>query len=128
MKKMSKDSKPRYGDRVKAAIEREFSDLAAGVLRGEKDALYWPAFSLGRLVITQGVITEVPADEALRALGRHGRCDWGELCDEDRRANIEALRYGERVLSKYRTENGTAFYVITERDRSRTTILLPEEY
>ena len=65
MKKMSKESKLRYGDRVKAAIEREFSDLAAGVQRGEKDALYWPAFSLGRLAITQGVIAEVPADEAL---------------------------------------------------------------
>lgn len=53
--------------------------------------------------------------------------DWGNLCEEDRLANERALREGERLLSAYETAGGVTFWIITERDRSATTVLLPED-
>ena len=66
----------------------------------------------------------VPAD----LLARHQRGDWGEVCEEDRLANESALREGERLFSVYRLSSGTKIWIITERDRSSTTLLLPSEY
>jgi len=63
----------------------------------------------------------------LAALGRHVRGDWGDVDAEDRAANDRALREGTRVLSSYRA-GGVKFWVITEADRSATTVLLPSEY
>ncbi len=63
-----------------------------------------------------------------RFLTRHQTGDWGDLDDEDKEANAYALREGERILSVYHTESGIKTYVITERDRSVTTLLLPEDY
>ncbi len=83
---------------------------------------------LGQLVATPGALEKVPPDEMLVALGRHARGDWGDLCGEDRRLNDAALKNGERLLSSYRTRAGTKFWIITEWDRSVTTVLLPEEY
>jgi len=60
-------------------------------------------------------------------LARHKTGDWGELCAFDRRQNEIALRDGYRVLSSYETMAGRV-WIITEADRSVTTILLPEEY
>jgi hypothetical protein len=60
-------------------------------------------------------------------LARHAAGDWGELCAFDRRQNEIALRYGYRVLSSYDVLAGRV-WIITEADRSVTTILLPEEY
>ena len=54
--------------------------------------------------------------------------DWGELCEEDRQENEFSLREGFRLLSAYTSAQGEKFWVITERDRSVTTVLLPEEY
>jgi hypothetical protein len=54
--------------------------------------------------------------------------DWGDLCDEDKQANEEALEQGFRILSCYRVGGGRRIYIITEADRSSTCILLPEEY
>lgn len=125
---MSKDAKsrcrsstPQTGDIVNWLLHR-------AVLAGERDALYWPAFPLGRLAVTQGVADSIPREDASQGIVRHGRCDWGDLCPEDRAVNNAALRHGDRLLSKYYAGDGTAFYVITEWDRSVTTILLPEEY
>jgi hypothetical protein len=67
-------------------------------------------------------------------LKRHQRGDWGEVCADDKRANDAAVAHEgdperqERVLSAYKTPKGTRIWVITEWDRSVTTILLPEEY
>ena len=61
-------------------------------------------------------------------LDRHARGDWGEVDVEDQQANQDALLHGERLLSAYRTSAGVRLWVITEADRSATTILLPEEY
>jgi hypothetical protein len=73
------------------------------------------------------VLESVGPDAIALALGRHLRGDWGDLGVEDRRANEDALRGGDRILSAYH-ENGIKFYIITEWDRSATTVLLPEEY
>lgn len=86
-------------------------------------------FSLGRLLITPG------AQEALKScvtspmdlLYRHQSGDWGMVCPEDYQANERALRDGSRLLSVYHVYE-SIFWVITEADRSATTILLPEEY
>ena len=62
-------------------------------------------------------------------LRRHHCGDWGEeLCEDDKQANESALEHDLRLLSCYRTPKGDRLYVITEHDRSVTTILLPEEY
>ena len=64
----------------------------------------------------------------LEALARHVAGDWGELDDEDRRRNDAAAEHGFRLLSRYSTTSSTVFWIITEHDRSETTILLPHEY
>lgn len=85
---------------------------------------------LGQIFITPG------AQEAIREAGqlplefllRHQSGDWGDLCGADKRENEVSTVNGFRILSKYHTSEGKALYVITEWDRSATTILLPEEY
>jgi hypothetical protein len=64
---------------------------------------------------------------ALALLSRHQRGDWGDLCKEDKQTNEQALATGERIFSSYQLATAK-FWVITEADRSVTTILLPEEY
>jgi len=85
-------------------------------------------FSLGRLVATPGVATRVPRKEIHDALRRHGCSDWGELCEDDIESNNYALEHGYRLLSSYKSADGVRFWIITEADRSVTTVLLPEEY
>ena len=62
------------------------------------------------------------------ALRRHTSGDWGEVDPDDRAANDDALRSGERLLSVYQLATGTTFWVLTEADRSATTVLLPDDY
>lgn len=87
-------------------------------------------FPLGRLTITANAENALTHDEVLEALKRHQRGDWGDVCDEDAKANDTALKYGDRLFSIYHTEEPERlkFYIITEWDRSYTTILLPEDY
>lgn len=85
-------------------------------------------FHLGKVVATPGVLNAVPKSYIYAALGRHLRGDWGDVCPEDKAANDNALRDGERLLSVYHTKDKVKFYIITEWDRSVTTVLLPEEY
>jgi hypothetical protein len=65
---------------------------------------------------------------SVAALDRHASCDWGVICDQDREANEEALIHGFRIMSVYQDSKNTKFWIITEADRSVTTVLLPEEY
>lgn len=85
-------------------------------------------FPLGRLACTPGVEDEIPLTEVATALDRHLSGDWGEVCEADRLDNEASLREGFRLLSVYRTKAGVVFWVITEADRSATTVLLPDEY
>ena len=85
-------------------------------------------FPLGRLLGTPGVLNAVPADELGAALGRHALGDWGNVDVDDRQANNCALTSSARLLSAYRSKAGITFWIITEADRSVTTVLLPDEY
>jgi hypothetical protein len=85
-------------------------------------------FKMGQNVCTATAMAKVPADEILKAMTRHSQGDWGELSEDDKQANQDALKMGDRILSSYLTANGTKFWVITEWDRSVTTVLLPEDY
>jgi hypothetical protein len=84
---------------------------------------------LGRVVATPGalkLLSEI-GEDPFDYLARHATGDWGELCAFDRRQNEIALREGYRVLSSYDVL-AERVWIITEADRSVTTILLPEEY
>ena len=85
-------------------------------------------FPLGRLVATSNAVARLPPDIVANCIQRHARGDWGELCDEDRAENEQALVSGNRLLSAYSTPDGLTFWIITEWDRSITTVLLPEDY
>lgn len=89
---------------------------------------FGPKFALGRTVITANAARVLPPEEVSAALRRHIRGDWGDVDSHDWAANQAALVDGSRLLSVYRTVEGTTFYVITEHDRSITTVLLPEDY
>jgi hypothetical protein len=85
-------------------------------------------FALGRIVVTRCALDTLHRPSVDAALARHARGDWGELCREDAAENELALRQGLRLFSVYRDQAGTKFYIITEADRSATTVLLPEDY
>ncbi len=85
-------------------------------------------FDLGRIVTTPGAREALTDDDTLKALVRHMSEDWGDLGEEDRRLNDDALECGDRLFSRFTSESGESFYVITEADRSVTTFLLPDEY
>jgi hypothetical protein len=86
------------------------------------------AFPLGQTVITRNALNTLNPQDVCRALTRHAQGDWGNCCPQDSEANNEALKEGSRLLSVYRDRNGEKFWIITEADRSATTILLPEDY
>jgi hypothetical protein len=85
-------------------------------------------FPLGRTMSTPGALDALSADEMLRALARHAAGDWGDCCPEDWEENELSLREGFRLFSVYHTAAGQKFWIITEADRSVTTVLLPSEY
>lgn len=89
-------------------------------------------FELGRIVYTKGIgelIKQVGIEELRKCVVMHSQCDWGELCEEDKQANDDAVKNGDRILSAYKVgKDKIKIWIITEFDRSYTTILLPEEY
>lgn len=90
-------------------------------------ATFAPKFATGRLLATPGAIEAIGPEGAFEVIQRHASGDWGDLDPHDQRANDEAVRYGGRILSAYDV-GGRRVWVITEADRSATTVLLPEEY
>lgn len=88
------------------------------------------SFQMGQLVATPGAIRafEAAGQIPIPFLQRHLAGDWGDCDDEDTRANDDALARGGRLFSVYHLNDGTKIWIITEADRSATTILLPEEY
>ena len=83
-------------------------------------------FPLGQVFITPGALA-IDIDFS-PYLHRHQSGDWGDLGEEDRAENNFSLKTGLRVLSAYHTSDGIKFWIITEANRSATTILLPSEY
>ena len=86
------------------------------------------SFLLGQTVITANALDRLHPEDVTASLGRHARRDWGDLCPEDVEENELSLREGFRLLSAYCDRNETKFWIITEADRSVTTVLLPEDY
>lgn len=82
---------------------------------------------LGFLCQTPGV-AKLDRLDIQKALGRHASGDWGDLCRDDWKLNNSALTQEDRILSSYTTREGVKFWIITECDRSATTVLLPDEY
>lgn len=87
-------------------------------------------FQLGRLFMTPGAIEALEeAGQSLQEfISRHARLEQGELCDTDHRENLFSLDKPLRIFSAYKTARGVKLWLITEADRSATTILLPSEY
>jgi len=87
-----------------------------------------PRFSPGQIVITRHAQEMLHPADVTAALGRHLRGDWGDCCAEDQTENELSLEAGLRLMSVYHDRCGTRFWIITEADRSVTTILLPADY
>ena len=87
-----------------------------------------PKFSLGQCVITANAKNHVHPEDIPLCLARHVQGDWGEVCESDRQENDLSLEQGFRLLSVYTDRGGVKFWIITEADRSATTVLLPEDY
>ncbi len=85
-------------------------------------------FKLGAVRVTPGVRSALTPNELITSLSRHFEGDWGELDEHDWKQNDEAVDSGLRILSTYVARDGMKFWIITEHDRSATTILLPNEY
>ncbi len=93
-------------------------------------------FQLGQIVATTGALDATSHDHRLRCLLRHAGGDWGNVCKDDAALNDEAIEYGSRILSAYPIDDSkpckghgsNTLWIITEADRSVTTLLLPEEY
>ena len=105
-----------------AAIEGYHEDLDGG-----NSYEIVELFKPGRLVCTPGASEVFTSLEIGQFIERHLRGDWGDLDQEDKFSNERAVRDGSRLLSAYETDDDRV-YVITEADRSVTTVLLPEEY
>ena len=90
-------------------------------------------FKTGRIVCTVGVASRTARDTGfgkfvLRSISRHITGDWGDLCDEDKATNDQAVKDDLRILSAYEEPEYPKIWIITEADRSSTCILLPDEY
>ena len=94
-----------------------------------------PLLPAGRVVMTanlQSKLREANPEfweaELIGLIYRHASGDWGDLDEDDRRQNELALGRGLRIFSAYETSSGIKIWIITEADRSVTTVLLPEDY
>jgi len=89
-----------------------------------------PLFPAGQIVATPGALAllEQANKLPLEFLSRHLRGDWGDLCQDDKAENELSLKYGFRLMSSYQVMDTETLWIITEADRSATTLLLPAEY
>jgi hypothetical protein len=89
-----------------------------------------PLFPAGQVVATPGALAllEESNNTAFEFLSRHLRGDWGDLCEDDKIENELSLKQGFRLMSSYVVSDKEKLWIITEADRSTTTLLLPNEY
>jgi hypothetical protein len=89
-----------------------------------------PLFPAGRIVATPGALAflEHANKSPLEFLSRHLRGDWGDLCQDDKTENELSLKCGFRLMSSYQVTDTDKLWIITEADRSVTTLLLPADY
>lgn len=99
------------------------------------------SFRTGPTMLTSGVISYMPLIPNFylfikQCLEKHKSCDWGDCCDSDWKDNDASIEIGERIISVYHLpedftkviNRDTKIWIITERDRSATTVLFPSEY
>ena len=93
-------------------------------------AVRLPLFPLGQVLATPGALELLQTYQLspLSLIQRHVVGDWGDICTEDRQVNADALQYGSRLMSVYAITPTETLWIITEADRSCTTLLLPQEY
>lgn len=84
-------------------------------------------FPLGELVITTNALRCLAPSEVCAALDRHASGDWGDLCMDDKAINDGALAAGCQLISAFHDRKGNRFFIITQGDRSQTTLLLPQD-
>ena len=85
-------------------------------------------FEIGNLIISKSANNVLDTESFTNAVERHSCGDWGNISEDAKKGNEYALKRGEQLFSSYRDVNGVKFYIITEADRSVTTILLPGDY
>jgi hypothetical protein len=85
-------------------------------------------FRLGHIVATPNALSWLGQDDILAGIQRHQAGDWGDVPEEDREENELSLQQGFRLLSVYHSSQRVTFWIITEADRSSTTVLMPEDY
>ena len=87
-------------------------------------------FELGQIVATPGALEALEKNQQapFELVKRHVNHDWGDVSDEDKQENDFSVTHGFRILSAYQLKDSTRIWIITEADRSATTILLPSEY
>lgn len=90
-------------------------------------------FELGKTVVTKGVSRRMEDHPDFRlfvnaSLERYSKCDWGDTCSEDKETANHAVEHGEQILAVYEHDKFPTIWIITEWDRSVTTVLFPEEY
>jgi hypothetical protein len=90
-------------------------------------------FKLGQTVMTSGIAIACNEDKEFRnfvseSFMKYCEADWGDTCEEDKELNDQALKTGDRILAVYKKEGLETIWIITEWDRSATTILFPSEY
>ena len=91
-------------------------------------------FDLGQVVVSKGVDEKMKGDRSFRvfvqvSIGRYVHRDWGQTCDEDAKANNRAIQNGDRIRAVYKQpRTDTTIWIITEADRSVTTIVFPDEH
>ena len=94
------------------------------------------SFDLGPVVSTPGALDALQRNEitGITLLARHANGDWGDLCEQDKQTNEDALENGSRIMSVYTLADGTTLWIITDAEiydqhhRQATTFLLPDEY
>src|SRR5258708_5655042 len=91
-------------------------------------ALPIPKFRLGRIVSTPHALDVLANEDILIGIARHQAGDWGDVDEHDRQENELSLQKGFRLFSVYHSATGVKFWIITEADRSSTTVLLPQDY
>jgi len=87
-----------------------------------------PRFPLGRVVITRRASTVIPREDVMAALERFARGDWGEVDGNDAAETEQALQDGGLLLAVFYSSRGGSFWIISEGDRSVTSVILPDEY
>lgn len=91
--------------------------------------MFKPKFKYGQIIMTRGADATLDIYDVVMGLHRHTSGDWGEVSEQSKELNEESLQGGGgNIMSAYTDRNGVKFWIITEHDRSATTILLPEDY